>query len=599
MNKIITVGETAAPILTDSVVTRLAQIYWLAAFALKNLNKPAKEPTLQLLRKYTNETLGKFQKELNRFGFLRHSWMLSDFIGPNAIRSCQKASNNISEIRYLIKALKEDRAINIDELNVLNSSALFLQSYDDDARMTRASTNVKKTSRQFLSDLGKLTGTNSVVKDTEEARVSSILKTLEDYVRQVKPRATKTYKLTVDEQKKLSEIARTGYRKTMAKLKDLYTSQLTEFIVSNNDKPVFISEAFKYLDNLGHELHWIPDLPKSIPLRVSVKAGKVTYYTEDFYELTGGIAPGSTGVKLTSNYNPKTKTGAYIQFKAPNAATITRLYTIAHKDTAQDSKFVKADAVIAGMDKYVRRWVKDMANRNEDPTTRMVSSVCYMVYLTGMRIGTRIKTAASITGKMTYGAMSLRFEHIRVNEKSITLEYTGKKNVPQKHIILIKTPAEKLLAKNLKEFLKGKKKGSIAFAWEYHTGREKTLNSAVLGAYLKSCGFPAGIHKIRHARGTQIVQDILEKIKWKASISANTTVRKQKEAEDWFKKKVLEPVAALLGHKSGGEKLLWQTSIKNYCNPAPVIKWFQDQQLRIPKWVPLKEEKEEASFPLK
>jgi DNA topoisomerase IB len=250
-----------------------------------------------------------------------------------------------------------------------------------------------------------------------------------------------------------------------------------------------------------------------------------------------------------------------------------------------------------GFDKYVARWVKDLTNKDDNPTTRMMGSICYMIYLTGMRIGTRIKTAASVKGIMTYGAMSLRYEHIRLNAQSITIQYPGKKNVPQKHIITVNTPQTKQLYKNLQEFMKGKSKGDIIFSYMYKTGTEKTMNTGVLSVYLKSVGFPAGIHKVRHARGTQFVIDALAKNTWKPSLKANTTLKKQKEAEDWFKKKILEPVAGFLGHKSGGDKLLWKTSVQNYCNPQPIKDWFEAQQLRIPKWVPLKEEKEEASLP--
>lgn len=580
---------------SDTALAKLSQLYFIAGLVIRNNSTASKEQSISLMNKLANDIKSSAYNNLTRLGFTRHTWLIDDLSrsGNAGFAAATKLSNNISYVKQLIKYMKNDSRIRIEDIMTLNSVSLFLQNArdSDDGRFNRALNAIKKTSRFFSSEINKLINLNDSIAGSEELKINSILRALNELVKKVKPRS-KEYKLTVQERNKLSENDKAIYNKTISKLKNLYIQNLTDLVVQNDDKPILVSEAFKSLDKMGHVLHWIPDIAKSIPIRVSVKAGKITYYTDTMDELNGGIAPGSTAIKLTPNFDKKSKTGAYIQFKAPNAATITRLYTIEHKDVAQVSKFKKADAVIAGMDKYVKRWIKDMANRDSDPTIRMLASVCYMVYSTGMRIGSRVKTAASVTGKMTYGAMSLRLSHVRFNANSISLDYTGKKNVQQKHMIKLITPADKLFAKNLKEFAKGKKNADILFSFESHTGREKTLNSMALGNYLKACGFPAGIHKVRHARGTQFMIDTLNKIKWKPSAKAISTTSKQKEAEDFFKKRVLEPIAALLGHKSGGDKLLWRTSIQNYCNPIPAANWFKDNQLRVPKWVPSKEDTE-------
>jgi hypothetical protein len=251
------------------------------------------------------------------------SYFISDFnkSQPVAHKAIIRLTNNISELKNLIRNLKQDRGIGIDEVNVLNSAILYFASLEED-RGKRSFANVSKTARTFAVDVNTLLGGNSKIKESEQDKVESIQATLLDYVRKIKPNAKSTYKLTVEEQKGLSEIARIGYKKAMLKLKETYLSQLGAYIVANGDKPVEVNKTVKYLASLGHELHWIPEVPTGVKLNVSIKAGKVTYYTDTFDELNGGLAPSSTNIKMSSSYDKSTKEGAYIQFKAPNAATI-------------------------------------------------------------------------------------------------------------------------------------------------------------------------------------------------------------------------------------------------------------------------------------
>jgi hypothetical protein len=346
-----------------------------------------------------------------------------------------------------------------------------------------------------------------------------------------------------------------------------------------------VQEAYDAMAKLGFERQLLIKTDgKKVPLKVNVAAGKIVYLTEDGREIDGGIPPDAIEIKFMKTYDPGSGTGAYLSYTTENAAGVTRKYTTAHKQDAGKKKFDKADMVAENISRYVTKWSRDLSNR--DDTIAMAATVCMLIYKTGMRVGSQVGSR-SISGEKAYGALTLLNKQVVISGNKITLKYVAKKQVPQTNVILIKDKVDKILLRNIKEFKQGKGPDELIFATENLKGVMKRLLPQQLNTYLKTMGYTAGIHKIRHVRGTNLAIELLNSKPWRPTKEENKTLAKrQASAEAYIKGKILEPVADLLGHKSKDGKALWSTSISNYLNPKPFIKWFNDNGLRVPKWVP-------------
>jgi hypothetical protein len=111
---------------------------------------------------------------------------------------------------------------------------------------------------------------------------------------------------------------------------------------------------------------------------------------------------------------------------------------------------------------------------------------------------------------------------------------------------------------------------------------------------MTSCGMSIKVHALRHIRGTELVRNILAKSPWKQPKAGSSLIARQRSADDYIKMNVLTKVGALLGHaaksKTGEQTTVWRTSITSYVNPVPIINWYKEQKLEVPKWVPMKVE---------
>lgn len=373
-----------------------------------------------------------------------------------------------------------------------------------------------------------------------------------------------------------------NYNAIKRKITASYDKDLASYI-ARQDKPPYVHEAYLHMEDLGYETHKLIATPKKIPLKVNIAAGKLIYMTEDGRTIDGGIPPDAVKITFMKTYDPATGKGAYLSYTTPNAAGITRKYTEEHKKVAGVEKFDKADLVAENITKYVTKWSRDL--NSKDDTIAMAATVCMLIYKTGMRVGTKVNSR-SISGDKAYGALTLLVKQVTLSPTKITLKYIAKKQVPQTNIIPVKDKYDKIILRNLKEFVTGKTGTDLVFSYENARGTVKRLTPQQLTTYLKSMGYTAGIHKIRHVRGTNLAIALLNSKPWRPSKEDKTLNKRQASAEEYIKAKILKPVADLLGHKSKDGKPQWQTSISNYLNPAPFVKWFKDNGLRLPKWLP-------------
>lgn len=388
------------------------------------------------------------------------------------------------------------------------------------------------------------------------------------------------------------------YSRLRSELRKKFDIDWKRVITNNGGDPIDVVEAEKEMTRLGYELLWIPTKSMGFTGKVGLHMGKVALFTQDNRMLNGSIGPGS---KVTMNPLFKDKSLAkepyYMTVKAPGAVTKgTRVYTSEQKKAATVEKFQKADQVSTILPNLVKRWLTD-SQEKVDLKKQMEGTAACLLYLTGARVGSNATGMASKKGVAAFGILNARVKHVKVTATNIIFTYPGKKGVAQKHTVAMTKPAQKMLGRNLRFYMENKKPDEMLWSVSSITGNKKfSLTYSDFNRYIKSMGFTQGAHKLRHVRGTQLTQQLLDEVPYKPSKTDNTLSKRQRAAETYMKEKILSRVADLLGHKSatktGGTKPAWQTSITSYIQPNIVRQWFVDQKLDVPKWVPTKVEAE-------
>jgi len=120
------------------------------------------------------------------------------------------------------------------------------------------------------------------------------------------------------------------------------------------------------------------------------------------------------------------------------------------KQDRDRAKYDKAKKLANEIDKIKDKIVKDM--QNNDPKIRRISTACYLIYRTAMRVGDEKDPEEADT----VGATTLRKEHIKLNGDSIEFDFLGKDSVRWQETV----PAighDKQFHDNLKELVSKKK----------------------------------------------------------------------------------------------------------------------------------------------
>lgn len=506
----------------------------------------------------------------------------------------------IKELKTRVRKIINDRSVSTEELNFLKFSLLFAE--DPDKRpnyVERAKKMALKVSTAYYRNFTKVvdhvheaTSSNKVsvqAIQTELAELVSELtgKKLDKNVLDVPTKLIQELRVSTKSTSKLEQVKR--YKELRRDLVIALDNAMASFIAKNDGK-VYIHELNEYTEKLGFKIRRVPKTTKKIPLKVGFFGGKLKYYTDDDRPIEQGIPSIAKDIKFPKTYDKKTGTGAYLTYTSDLAFGITRVYTEAHVAKRVEKISSATKAVSTKIDSVLARWKKDLTS--PDPIKKMGATAAVMIYLTAMRVGARQTTAASNTGVPTYGGISLRPRHITLRKGGIFIKYkgksSGKSGVEQKHLIKVTSdPLTKRLYNNLAELLKGKKGDTLVFSMKAKRGKDVVLTYTRFRDYIKNSGYPAGIHKMRRVRGTNLMIELLKTTKWKPSAQAKGKIAKeQKEAENYAIQKVLIPIANLLGHKSGTGADLWRTTAKSYIEPEPLVKFFETNNLRIPKWLP-------------
>jgi DNA topoisomerase-1 len=120
------------------------------------------------------------------------------------------------------------------------------------------------------------------------------------------------------------------------------------------------------------------------------------------------------------------------------------------KQERDQAKYDKAKKLASDIEKIKDKIVKDM--QNKDPKIKRISTACYLIYRTAMRVGDEKDPEEADT----VGATTLRKEHIKLNGDSIEFDFLGKDSVRWQETV----PAvghDKQFHDNLKELVSKKK----------------------------------------------------------------------------------------------------------------------------------------------
>ena len=156
------------------------------------------------------------------------------------------------------------------------------------------------------------------------------------------------------------------------------------------------------------------------------------------------------------------------------------------KQDRDQAKYDKAKKLAKEIENVKARIIKDM--QRNDPKTRKISTACYLIYRTAMRVGDEKDPDEADT----VGATTLRKEHIKLTENTIEFDFLGKDSVRWQETI----PAEdqdKQFHSNLKELISNKKNNQEIFdditsrhVNAYYSTIVKGLTAKVFRTYLAS-----------------------------------------------------------------------------------------------------------------
>ena len=156
------------------------------------------------------------------------------------------------------------------------------------------------------------------------------------------------------------------------------------------------------------------------------------------------------------------------------------------KQERDQAKYDKAKNLSREIENVKAQIVKDMQSKEQK--TKRISTACYLIYRTAMRVGDEKDPDEADT----VGATTLRKEHIKLGSNSIEFDFLGKDSVRWKETI----PAEgqdKQFYDNLKEFISNKKENEEIFdsitsrhVNAYYSTIVKGLSAKVFRTYLAS-----------------------------------------------------------------------------------------------------------------
>jgi len=154
------------------------------------------------------------------------------------------------------------------------------------------------------------------------------------------------------------------------------------------------------------------------------------------------------------------------------------------KQDRDKEKYEKAVKLGNEIEKIKDRIVKDM--KSKDPKISKISTACYLIYRTAMRVGDEKDPDEADT----VGATTLRKEHIKITANTIEFDFLGKDSVRWQETVVAEGH-DKQFHENIKKIIEKKKPKDEIFeditsrhVNQYYSGIVKGLTAKVFRTYL-------------------------------------------------------------------------------------------------------------------
>ena len=470
-----------------------------------------------------------------------------------------------AEFAALLKGIapdvQADTTVTRDQLALLKDTRLFLEKGSEPA-LKRITANISKLG---LADVNALFAGDS---DDEEEVGGAGVKEQADVMRAIVKKLTKRSNdpvLTLNEIRQFKDSHLkliTEYAAARKVFVETYKKSLRAFVRSSGKTVVPVEAARKALAKVDADY-----IPKGFVGGID-DTGRL-YTTEG--KLIQGMLIGT--VVMNPKYDPKADNTYVCSLLG---AHTQRLRTV---DFVRGNKEKKFDHVVeAGKKLAAARKKWGAALKSKDATEKLAATVTELIYQTQGRIGGEGNEAS---GEATYGLSTVLKKHLKVTATSIKFAYPGKKGTPQKHEITNTGDAvQKALFANVKAYYAAAPRpSSSVFAI---TPGGKHIPATKVNALIKSTGLPITAHAFRHIRGNAIAAEQISKCPLKKGTAT------QAQAEKWYKE-AMKAVGEALHHQNAG-KVVGTTAITSYISPKVSQDFFKSLGLRVPAWVPAKDE---------
>ena len=289
---------------------------------------------------------------------------------------------------------------------------------------------------------------------------------------------SQAYKI-VDKEKDLKEMMSKEEKKKLAKkrkeLKEEMTEKYGKAIIDGSGVEVanYMAEPPGIFIGRGeHPLRgkW---KPRVTPKDVTLNLGKEAKFSKGTW---GEIVNDRDSMWLASWMDELTQKRKYVWLAD----------TASLKQERDIAKYDKAKNLAKKIERVKKEIVKDM--QSKDSKLKRISTACYLIYRTSMRVGDEKDPEEADT----VGATTLRKEHVKLTGKAIEFDFLGKDYVRWQETV----PAEgqdKQFHDNLKELVENKKPTEEIFDGitsrhvnEYYSSIVKGLTAKVFRTYLSS-----------------------------------------------------------------------------------------------------------------
>ena len=215
---------------------------------------------------------------------------------------------------------------------------------------------------------------------------------------------------------------------------------------------------------------------------------------------TRGMLP-NVKVNLISEWNDETDDTYYAKQFNPKNGRPLHFYTEDYIEKHDKIKFANNQRFNGLLPKIREKYNADLTG--DDPRNKVYATAVALVDQAAMRIGNSKSEEDDVRG-----LHNLQKKHVSLKGNKVTISYTGKKKVPQKHEFEVSDAVKK----NLNELLKDKGNEDPVFTWNKR-GEDIRIAPTYVNRYLRyRLGSNVTVHHFRHHHGSLKAKEYLDKI---------------------------------------------------------------------------------------